>query len=61
MVCAHGALVPHWQAADMGHADKVTSYRSDSYGEEFAACEIDGLRASTAARLRDLSEAPSQN
>ena len=60
--CTHGALVPRWDsAADMGNADKVTSYRCDSCGQEFAADEIAELRASTAARLRDLNEPPSQN
>jgi hypothetical protein len=50
--CPHTALAPHWaNAADMGHADKVTEYRCDVCGRTFSPAEAQELRATEPERL----------
>jgi hypothetical protein len=62
--CPHTALAPHWaNAADMGHQDKVTSYRCDVCGRTFSPSEAQELRATETERLewmKDIEQADSE-
>lgn len=47
-VCGHTTLVPRWDnAEDMGKAEKVSAYRCESCGEDFAPAEAQEIRERT--------------
>jgi hypothetical protein len=53
--CPHVALVPRWDdPADMGKADRVTSYTCEACRDTFSREEGDQLRAAEAERVRRL-------
>ena len=51
--CPHTALTPRWDSvADMGNAEKVTSYTCQACNQSFTAAEGRALLASEADRVR---------
>lgn len=52
-VCLHTTLTPRWEnAADMGDAEKVSSYTCQSCHQTFTAAEGQTLLATEAERIR---------
>lgn len=51
--CEHVTLIPRWDSAeDIGHADRVASYRCESCGAEFTLEQSELLRATEQARVQ---------
>ncbi len=52
-VCEHVALVPRWGSAeDIGKDDRATGYTCEACRAEFTPAEVQSLRATEAARLK---------
>ena len=51
--CLHAALVPHWDnPEDMGHADRISSYKCESCHEMISRAKGDRRAAEAAGHLR---------
>ena len=51
--CEHITLIPSWDSVeDMGHADRVSTYRCEACGNTFTLAEAERLRDTESTRLQ---------